>query len=103
MVYFPVSCHFISFGKIYSSERPDIKHPQTRSRGRVVNIPASYAGGPGFKSRSKDWLSWLMLLIVSLGPSRRLTGQYLQMLPLPLPFKFFQVHHYVITLSFDAT
>jgi hypothetical protein len=31
----------------------------TEHRGRVVSIPASYSGGPGFKSRPEDRLSWL--------------------------------------------
>jgi hypothetical protein len=30
---------------------------QTEHRGRVVNIPASYLGGPGFKSRSQTGYS----------------------------------------------
>jgi hypothetical protein len=29
----------------------------TKRRGQVVNIPASYSGGPGFKSRLEDGLS----------------------------------------------
>jgi hypothetical protein len=28
----------------------------TKRRGRVVNIPALYSGGPGFKSRPGHWL-----------------------------------------------
>jgi hypothetical protein len=31
-----------------------------KRRLRVVNIPASYSGGPGFKSRPRDRLSWVL-------------------------------------------
>jgi len=34
-----------------------------------VSIPASYSGDPGFESRSRDPLSWLKIVIVSLSLS----------------------------------
>jgi hypothetical protein len=42
----------------------------TERRGRVVNTPASYPGGPGFKFRPFDRLSWLIFFVVSLSPIR---------------------------------
>jgi hypothetical protein len=38
----------------------------------VVNTPASYAGGPGFKSRPADRLFWLRFLVVFLSPYRQM-------------------------------
>jgi hypothetical protein len=34
-------------------------HGSTEHCSRAVNTPASYSGGPGFKSRPGDRLSWL--------------------------------------------
>jgi hypothetical protein len=44
----------------------------TERHGRVVYTPASYSGGPGFKSRPRDRLSCPGFFMVFLGPSRRL-------------------------------
>jgi hypothetical protein len=44
----------------------------TERCGRVVNIPASYSGGPVFKSRPWDWLSRQRFSVFFLGPSRRM-------------------------------
>jgi hypothetical protein len=46
----------------------------TERRGRVVNTPASYFGGLGLKSSSRDRISWLRFLVIFLGPPRRMTG-----------------------------
>jgi hypothetical protein len=35
-----------------------IQFSKFTSRGRVDNITVSYSGGPPFKSRPGDWLSW---------------------------------------------
>jgi hypothetical protein len=43
-----------------------------KRRGQVVNIPASYSGGTGFKSQHRDRLSRLMIFVVFLSPSRRM-------------------------------
>jgi hypothetical protein len=42
----------------------------TERRGGKFNTPASYSGGPGFKSRPGDRLSCLRFFVVSLIPSR---------------------------------
>jgi hypothetical protein len=46
----------------------------TGRRGRVVSTPASYSGGPGFKSRPGDRLYWLRFFVVFLSPSRKMPG-----------------------------
>jgi hypothetical protein len=46
----------------------------TERRGRVVNTSASYSGGPGFKSRSRDRPSWLRYFVIFLSPSKRMSG-----------------------------
>jgi hypothetical protein len=43
----------------------------TERRGRVVNTPASYSWGSGFKSRPGDRLSWLRFFVVIFSLSRR--------------------------------
>jgi hypothetical protein len=48
--------------------------PCTERRGWVINIPASCSGGPDFKSRSENRLSWLNYFLVFLIPSRRMLG-----------------------------
>jgi hypothetical protein len=35
-----------------------IKADDTERRGRAVNTPASYSGGPGSKFRPRHWLCW---------------------------------------------
>jgi hypothetical protein len=45
----------------------------TECRGQVVNNPALYLGGPEFKSRPRDRLSWLIFFVVFLDSSRRIT------------------------------
>jgi hypothetical protein len=40
----------------------------TERRDKVVNTPASYSGGPVFKSRPGDLLSWLRVFVVFLSP-----------------------------------
>jgi hypothetical protein len=42
----------------------------SKRSGWVVNTPASYSGGPGFKFLFGDRLSLLMLFVVFLSPSR---------------------------------
>jgi hypothetical protein len=44
----------------------------TERHGRVVNNPASYAGGPGFKSQPGDWLAWLRISVAFLSLSRQM-------------------------------
>jgi hypothetical protein len=46
----------------------------TKRHGQVVNTPASYSGGPGFKSWLRDWLSWLRFFMVFHSPSRQIWG-----------------------------
>jgi hypothetical protein len=41
---------------------------KTRCRGRVVNSSATYLGGPGFKSQTGNWLSWLWFFVISSVP-----------------------------------
>jgi hypothetical protein len=41
----------------------------TERRGRVVNTPASYFGGHGFKFQPEDMLAWLRFFMDLLGPS----------------------------------
>jgi hypothetical protein len=59
--------------------------------GRMVRIPASYSGGPGFKSRPGDRLSWVRTFVVLRRPSRQIPGEYLKLSHdhfLPHPFQF---------------
>jgi hypothetical protein len=63
----------------------------TEPRGRVVNTPASYSGGPGFKSPSRDRLSWLSFIVGFISPSRQMSAYYLKLIQdrfLPHPFQF---------------
>jgi hypothetical protein len=73
----------------------------TERHGWIVNTPA-YLWGPGFKSLSRDRLSWLRFFIISLSLSRQITGEYLKIKSQPLPSKSFASHRSLITLSFDA-
>jgi hypothetical protein len=45
----------------------------------VINTPASYSGGPRFKCRPGDRLSWLRVLVLFLSLSRQIPGQYLKL------------------------
>jgi hypothetical protein len=45
----------------------------------VINTPASYSGGPRFKCRPGNRLSWLRVLVVFLSLSRQIPGQYLKL------------------------
>jgi hypothetical protein len=45
---------------------------ETERRGWVLNTAASYSGGPVFKPRPGDRLSWLAFLVVFLIPSRKM-------------------------------
>jgi hypothetical protein len=59
-------------------------------RGRVVNIPASYSGGPEFYSRPKIYLDWDFSCIFSV-PLDEFRGSSLKLghdRCLPTPFKF---------------
>jgi hypothetical protein len=47
----------------------------TERRGRAVNTPSSYSGGPGFKSQPGGLLSWLTCFVVFFRPSRRMLRQ----------------------------
>jgi hypothetical protein len=63
----------------------------SESRGQMVNIPASYSGGPGFKSRPGDRLSWLRYFVVFLSSSKQMQGStsklgYDHFLPHPFQF-----------------
>jgi hypothetical protein len=51
-----------------------LSRQSTERRGRVVNTPASYFGGLGLKSSSRNRISWLRFLVIFLGPTRRMTG-----------------------------
>jgi hypothetical protein len=60
-------------------------------RRRVVNTPASYSGGPGFKRRPGDRLSWLRVFVVFLSPSRPTRESALKLGHdrfLPKPFQY---------------
>jgi hypothetical protein len=46
----------------------------TERRGRVVNIPGSYMGGPAFKPRPGNQLSWQKFVMVFLIPPRQIHG-----------------------------
>jgi hypothetical protein len=46
----------------------------TKRRGRAVNTPTLYSGGPRFDSR--PWISWFRFLVVFLSPSRLMPGYY---------------------------
>jgi hypothetical protein len=70
-------CHFSSFANLEFTER----------RGRVVSTPASYLGGPGFKSWPGDRLSWLRFFVVFLSRSRRMPPT-LDFFKQSLPFRF---------------
>jgi hypothetical protein len=59
----------------------------------VVNTPASYSGGPRFKSWPRDRLSWLRFLVVSPSPPGQMPRKYLNIRPWPLPSKSFPIHH----------
>jgi hypothetical protein len=51
------------------NRRKNVKFPKlTKLLGRVVSIPASYSGGPGFKTRPRDRLSWQRGFKVFLSP-----------------------------------
>jgi hypothetical protein len=72
----------------------------TESSGRVVNTPASYSGGPRFKSRPGDRLSWLRFFVVFSIPPGECRESTLKIRPRSLPTKSFQIHHYsLVTLS----
>jgi hypothetical protein len=64
----------------------------TERRGRVVNTPASYSRGPGFKTWLGNRLSWLMLFVVLLIPTT--PGYCLKIRPRHLPSKCFPIHHH---------
>jgi hypothetical protein len=68
---FELSCDSSSVSNIsdnYISTTP------AECRCRVVKTPASYSGGPGFKSRPGDRLFWLRLFVVFLNPYRQMSG-----------------------------
>jgi hypothetical protein len=50
-----------------------LSHP-TEHRDLVVSTRSSDSGGPGFKSRPGDRLSWLRFFLVLLSPSRHIPG-----------------------------
>jgi hypothetical protein len=52
---------------------------RTESRGRGVTSPASYLGGPRFKSQLGDRLSWLMVFVTITSPSRKIPGHCLKL------------------------
>jgi hypothetical protein len=69
---------------------------RTECRGWVVGTPASYFGGPVFKSRPGD----ILLTEVLSGfpqPSRRTPGYYPKTMSWPLPSKYFPIYHSIIT------
>jgi hypothetical protein len=65
----------------------------TERGGRMVNTPASYSRGLGFKSRPEDRLSWLRVFVVFPSPSKRIIWQYLKISPRPLSYKSFPNHY----------
>jgi hypothetical protein len=77
---------------IHSAHRNLIYFKQlTERRGRVMKTPASYSGGPGFKSRLRRPDRFF---VVSLSPSRRISRQYFKIMPdrfLRDPFQFITI------------
>jgi hypothetical protein len=51
----------------------------TKRRDRVVNTPASYSGGPEFRSRPRDRLSWLRFSLLSSEPPRKCRDSTLEL------------------------
>jgi hypothetical protein len=81
IIIFGLSCHFWKSPHKIRTER----------RGPVVGTPASYSGGPAFKSRPGGRLSWLTFPVVFLIPLRQMPGYYLTLghdCFLPYPFQF---------------
>jgi hypothetical protein len=76
--------------------KSNVLHFLTKRGGRVVNSPASYSGGPAFKSRPQVWLSDLRFLVAFLSPSRLMPGYYLK-----LGHDRFVPNPFLFTLSFD--
>jgi hypothetical protein len=75
------------------------KGEETERRGRIISTPAAYSGGPRFKSRPGNRLSWLRFFVVFLSPSRQMPGQYLKLghdLSLPHPFQLIIHYHPLI-------
>lgn len=71
-------------------------------RDRVVSTLVSYSGGPGFKCRPKDRLSWWKFFVVFLCLSMQIQGLYLKLRSchfLSHPFQFV-IHYYALNGSF---
>jgi hypothetical protein len=73
---------------------------RTERCGRVVNIPASYLGRPGFKSRPGDRLCWLILFLDFFSHSKQVSGWCLKLghnrfllRPFELTYHTFIRHH----------
>jgi hypothetical protein len=66
----------------------------------VVNTPASYSGGPGFKHRPGNRLSRLRYFVVFSGIPGKCRD--LKIGTRQLPSSFFSVLHSPVTLSFDT-
>jgi hypothetical protein len=93
------SCSSETLVSTYKSTRHF--YPEYRICGWVVNTPASYLGGPGFRSRPGDRLSWLRFYWFSSAPAAN-AGIVPYIRPRPLPSISFPTHHSPVTLSFDS-
>jgi hypothetical protein len=71
----------------------------TERRGRVVNTPNSYFGGPGFDSRPRWPAILIEVFVIFLSPSRRMLGQYLKIRPRQLSTKSFPIRRHSLILS----
>jgi hypothetical protein len=75
----------------------------TERHGQVVSTPASYSGGPGFKSRLGDRSSWLNLSRLSSAPPNKYRdSRLLRIRPRRLPSISFPNYYLLIILLFDA-
>ena len=54
-------------------------HTHNEKRRQVINIPASYSVGSGFKFPPEDRLPWLMMFLAYL-LSKQILGRYLKLL-----------------------
>jgi hypothetical protein len=70
----------------------------TERRGRVVNTPASYSGGTGFKSRPRDRLSWVRFCGFSQSLQAR-SGIWPRIWPRPFLYTSFPINRSLITPS----